>query len=383
MTASYNKKIIVPARIREARISRGYSLSELADLVGVSSQAISQYELGSSQPKMEVVMKLIQILNFPLSFFKKPKPLIDSNVANSAVYFRSMKTTPKKIKEAYKLRIEWADEVYSYLNKYVDFPEIDLPDFGDLITEEFDFETIEEITFKLREYWGIGNKPIRNLVEILQEKGFLICRIEFGSRKIDAFSQWYNGRPHIVLGSGKSAVRSRFDLAHELGHLIMHPNIDNKLIKSKEILTRIENEANHFAAALLLPTNAFEMEPISSAVDSLVMIKPKWKVSVSAMIARCKKLHIFSENQIRYLNQQMTERKWWRWEPYDDEIHFETPYLYKQAIKLLINNGICTAEDLLDEFAHNKEEIDSLCFLPSDLLNKISKISTLTLKPVH
>ncbi len=59
-------------------------------------------------------------------------------------------------------------------------------------------------------------------------------------KKIDAFSVWYDAKPYIFLSSDKgSNVRTRFDMAHELGHLIMHADyfqddeLDNKNNKYK------------------------------------------------------------------------------------------------------------------------------------------------------
>ncbi|SHK71996.1 helix-turn-helix domain-containing protein [Desulforamulus aeronauticus] len=372
-----NKKV-VPARIREARVSRGYSLADLSELLGVTSQAISQYELGNSAPSMVVLMKMVDILRFPLNFFLKPKENINPNYVDSAVYFRSMKSTPKKLKEAYKYRVHWADEIHHYLKKYIDFPPIDIPQFDDF--NEIDFVLIEELALKLRSYWGIPKVPIDNMVELLQDKGFIICRLVLGNKKVDAFSQYYNNVPYIILGSDKSAVRSRFDLAHELGHLILHSHIDQESIVKKEILDKIEDEADCFAGAFLLPSNSFSQEVMSTSLEHFVFLKRRWKVSISAMIKRCERLNLLTDSQIRYLNAQMTKKQYWRNEPLDDAIAFEQPYLFKQAFELLIDNDIVTSDEILNELGYNKEEIDSLCFIPKDLLERKRKTKKLTLK---
>ncbi|MDO7787104.1 helix-turn-helix domain-containing protein [Desulforamulus aquiferis] len=371
-----NKKI-VPARVREARVSRGYSLADLSELLGVTSQAISQYELGTSTPSMAVLMKMVDTLKFPLNFFLKPKENINHNYVNSAVYFRSMKSTPKKLKDAYKYRIQWADEIHHYLKKYINFPEIDIPQFD--AVNEIDFTFIEDVALNLREYWGVTKVPIDNVVELLQDKGFIICRLVFGNKKVDAFSQHYNNVPYIILGSEKSAARSRFDLAHELGHLIFHSHIDEESIVKKEILDRIEDEADYFAGAFLLPSDSFSQEVMSTSLEHFVFLKRKWKVSISAMIKRCEKLSLLTDNQIRYLNAQMTKKQYWRNEPLDDAIPFELPYLFKQAFELLIENNIVTPDEILNELSYKKEEIDSLCFLPKSLLERKQRAQKLTL----
>ncbi|PKM79577.1 MAG: transcriptional regulator [Firmicutes bacterium HGW-Firmicutes-14] len=364
-----NSDSVVPARIREARISRGYTLAELSDLIGVSSQAISQYELGASIPSMTVLVKMMEVLDFPLNFFTKPKRKID--YSSSAVNFRSMKSTAKKLKDAFAYRIDWADEIYQYLKRYIDFPKVDLPNLDSILNNtDLDYDTIEEVALSIRKFWGIEKIPIRNMVELLQEKGFVICNVEFKNHKMDAFSQWYNNVPYIVMGSDKrSASRSRFDLAHELGHLILHPHIDQETMQKKEVLDKLEDEAHYFAGAFLLPSNSFPSEVISNSLEHLTLLKKRWKVSIQAMIMRCEKLGLFKENQVRYLFAQINKKGYRKQEPLDDVIPIEKPYLIKQAFELLLDNNVVSAEEILDEFALNKDEIDNLCFLPSDLLS--------------
>lgn len=374
-----NLNTIVPARIREARVSRGYSLMELSELLGVSSQAISQYELGASKPSMTVLVKMMEVLNFPLRFFTKPKPNID--YSSSAVNFRSMKSTAKKLKEAFSYRIEWADEIYQFLKKYINFPEVNIPNLEHILNKsELDNDTIEECALYLRKHWGVEKNPIRNMVELLQDNGFVICSVELKNQKVDAFSQWYNNVPYIILGSDKSsASRSRFDLAHELGHLILHVHIDQEEMKKKEVLDRLEDEAHYFAGAFLMPSNSFPCEVISNSIEHFILLKKRWKVSIQAMIMRCEKLGLFKDYQVRYLFAQINKRGIRKQEPLDDIIPPEKPYLFKQAIELLIENNVVSSEEILDEIAHNKDEIDSLCFLPEDLLTVQFRKPKLTL----
>lgn len=373
---------IVPARIKEARVARGYSLSELSELVGVSSQAISKYELGATKPSSETMMALIRTLNFPMRYFTKPMPNV-TDCSNSAVFFRARKSTNKKTKEELKIRIKWTDEIRTFQEQYIEFPEVDLPDFSDLIMNEITEEAIEEIAIKLRHYWGLGLGPIGNLVELLESKGIIINRAVLGNKKVDAFSQWYNNKPYIFLGSDKgSAVRSRFDLAHELGHLILHTDLEEEQIKNKEIYDQIESQADRFAGAFLLPIITFPSEVMSSSLNHFIELKKRWKVSISAMIKRVEQINYLSENQIRYLKAQMTRNVYWRKEPLDDVIESETPNLFKESFELLFDNNIVVPQDVVDEIALYAEEISNICFVPLDLLKTKNEVLNLRLKPI-
>lgn len=358
----------IPARIRDARIARGYSLGDLSDLIGISSQAISQYELGTSKPSMEIMMRIANTLDFPLSFFKKKKSY-NGDFSDSAVYFRSMKSSTKKMKDAYKVRIEWTDEIFRFLCKYIDFPSVDMPDFAELITDDLDNDRIELIAEKVRNYWGLDNKVYFNVVEVLQEKGFVIAKIDLNNKKIDAFSQWYRNTPYIILGTtSTSAVRLRFDLAHELGHLILHRNITQEAISETNILQRIEQEANYFAGAFLLPRKSFSNEVFSSSLEHFTMLKKRWRVSIQAMIMRAQALNILTDNQARYLFVQINKGGYRTKEPLDDVIDIEEIYLFKQAFELLLDNNVLDAEQILEEISLKKEEVDSICSIPSSLL---------------
>ncbi|EES49304.1 XRE family transcriptional regulator [Clostridium botulinum] len=373
---------IIPAKIREARISRGLSLSELSTKIGVSSQAISQYELGISTPSALTFIKLVEELDFPSTFFYQ-QVNTNSLLSNSATYFRSNKNISKKIKEAFKIRLSWINNVNNYLLKYLDLPKLDLPELNDLLSDtEMDNLVIEEIATKLREHWNLSDSPIPNMVELLQSKGFVISKLEFNNKKVDAFSRWFNGIPYIILGADKnSAVRSRFDLAHELGHLIMHKNINQDDLSKKDILDRIENEADMFAATFLLPINSFNKEVVSSSINHFVILKKRWKVSISAMIRRCQDANILTDNQIRYLKSQMIKYGYYKREPLDDEIIGEKPYLFKQAFNVLVENNIITKQELLDIISLNSKEAETIFCLDENYFN--SNVSPINITLVN
>lgn len=369
---------IVPAKLKEARVARGLSLAQLSKLIGISSQAISQFEKGETKPSPATLVKLIDELDFPINFFcSSNREKSEENV----IYFRSNKNITKKLKEACKVRINWIDQTYSFIDSYFDLPKVNITKLGDLDPESIDNIEIEDITLKLRNDWGLEKSPIGNLVDILQAKGFVITRLKIGTKKVDAFSTWRNGIPYIFLGDDKdSAVRLRFDLAHELGHLILHKNIDKEeLEEDKELYDKIEYQANYFASAFLLPMATFNKEVISSSIDSFILLKKRWNVSIGVMIKRCQMANILTDNQIRYLNSQMIKYGYYRKEPLDEEIKKEKPYLFKQAFEILIENNIFTQEALLEKLELNKEEaiemysLDGSFFKRKDNILKLIK----------
>ena len=188
------------------------------------------------------------------------------------------------------------------------------------------------------------------------------------------FQNGINGTPYVFLSIDKdSAVRSRFDIAHELCHILLHQDITKEDIESKEKLNQIEKEADTFAGAFLLPAETFSREVFSSSLDNLVRLKERWKVSISCMITRCLNLRLFTDNQVAYLKKQMTYKNYWRREPLDDAIQCEIPYLYKQIFELLLENEILSKNEIVDEIAINPEEIEEYCYLTKGVLSEKSK----------
>lgn len=363
---------INPVRLKKARISRGYSLADLADRIGVTKQYISQCELGITNAS-NIIYKLCDVLNYPVSFFSKSTKGIETA---SATYFRSRKSTPKKLKEAANEKVDLFSEIKDFFGEYINYPELNLPDNIEL-KDEYTIEDLEKIAKNVREYWKLGMGPIDDLVSVLQENGIIISKIKVGNNKIDAFSKWINSVPYIFLSIDKdSAVRSRFDIAHELCHILLHQYISKEDIECKEKLIQLEKEADAFAGAFLLPAETFSREVFSSSLDNLVRLKERWKVSISCMINRCSTLGLFTDNQVSYLKKQMTYKNYWRREPLDDTIQCEIPYLYKQIIELLLENDILSKNDIVEKIAMNPEEIEEYCYLNAGTLceNKSGKI---------
>lgn len=376
-----NEKKVIPYRIKQARVSRGLSMVELSELVSVSKQAISQYEMGKNAPSKLILNSIASVLKYPVSFFYKPVPANEN--ASSAVFFRSKKTTRVKALNAAREKIEIFREINDYLEKYVDFPSLDLPKitYEDDGINPIDNEQIEKYAMVLREHWKLGKGPIDNLINIVQKNGIMVSKMKLRLNKLDAFSVWFDNKPFIFLSSVKDTnVRIRFDIAHEIGHLLMHADYySEEDLKNKAIYEKLENEADRFAGAFLLPKDTFSKDVFSTSIDHFIQMKAKWKASISCMIYRCDTLGILSSNQIKYLKDQMTTRVYWRKEPLDNEMPIEKPFAHKQAIMLLLDNNIITPSQLIEKTGCSAEELEQYCFLDKGTLEtkKDSKIITL------
>lgn len=367
---NFNNNDILGYRIKEARVARGYTIDELAQIIEVSKQSISKYENDKSKICLEKVIKLSRELDFPIEFFTKKKANnINSNYENP-IFFRSLRSTTKKVKDSLEQNILFLEEIYDYLCKYIEFPKFNIyKNINDDYKIGCSDEHIEKVALTLRKYWGLGDGPIANVTKILERNGIIITRFDVKTHKVDAFSNiTSSGTPVIVLSNDKaSSVRSRMDLAHELGHIILHSKLSKNEIK--ENYNTIEDEAKKFAGAFLLPDKEFSNDIYSINIDSFVYLKKKWKVSIASMIVRAHQLNLITDDQQTYLYKRISAKKWRIQEPLDDIIEIERPSILREAVELLLDNQVISANDMIRELAFSTKEVEKICFLEKDYLS--------------
>lgn len=362
----FNEKKVIGERIKQARTYRGKTQAQLAQELGITKQAISKYETNKSKLSTAIISKLPKILGFPLSFFTKEYK--DEAKDKSIIYFRT-KEIPKKTKDELKEKISILDEeIISYFEKYINFPKINVP--NSIIPDNINYcdysrEDIKQIALQIRKHWKLDFNPIDNLAYIIQRNGYIINKQYINQNKTDGFSQLINNRAYILISANKEcAVRSRFDLAHELGHLILHKNVDEE----EQGSAYIERQADYFASEFIYPSDVFieEIQELPLNFETFVMLKEKWKISIQAIVRKCKDLEIISEDKYIYFQKRISYNKWRNKEPLDDYIVQEEPRLLKDALELLIENERITKKDVLMNIDLDKDEIIKLCNLPED-----------------
>lgn len=364
-----NTPNFIAERLVEARKAMGLTGAGLAKALDVSRQQVSNYEKGKQSPSPEVMQKITETLGIPLTFFtfNHRHESLDTKLP---VFFRAS-TTSKSDREQAQIRYQWLLDIYSFLESFIDFPVIEIPDFNlpsdpKMISDEL----IEELTQETRKFWGLGLGPISNLIWLLENKGVIAGCCHFGAN-IDGLSNFYGQRPYVILGiDKKSAVRSRFSAAHELGHLILHRNIPSYLLEDEEYFKLIENQANRFAGAFIFPEPSFFKEVTKIDLDYFRILKSRWKVSIGMMVFRAKDLGLIDQDFSSRLWRNIARRGWRKIEPLDDIIPIEEPHLLSNAFKLLIEQSICTRHEILCRIPYPQEYIESICGLEKNYLNE-------------
>jgi Zn-dependent peptidase ImmA (M78 family)/DNA-binding XRE family transcriptional regulator len=370
------------ARLREAREARGLNGVALAELLGVTRQTISQYEHDRISPGPAVMETITRVLRMPPEFFAFDARWIKSR----SRFMRSLATTAAGARLRADRRFEWLVALGRYIETYiklppVNFPKLEVPGVLDDISDEF----IENAARSVRRHWKLGDGPISNISWLLENNGVVVGQSRLWAEKLDALSDWddeYSGRPYFVLGLDKrSAVRSRFDAAHELGHLVLHRNVDrSQIFKNQALFNAVESQAHRFAGAFMLPADSFGDDFYIPTLDALVALKPKWKASIAMMTTRAGQLGLLSEEQVRFFYINIGRRKWRNQEPLDDSLEPEQPRLLKRAVELLVDRNIQSREDILRAVPVAAADIEELANLEPGWLTRSAQPELVSVK---
>jgi Zn-dependent peptidase ImmA (M78 family) len=148
------------------------------------------------------------------------------------------------------------------------------------------------------------------VVGLLEGHGILVLRLPLDEADVDAFSLPFPDRPVVVLGANKKdRARSRFDAAHELGHLVMHG-------ESVWGVKEVEIQAHKFAAEFLMPAADIRPElPAKADWATLFALKQRWHVSIAALLMRAKDLEVMAPPAYTTAMKGISARGWRRSEP--------------------------------------------------------------------
>ena len=378
------KKTFQGSQLKNARLLRGLTVTALADETGMSKQSISLYENNENNPDYERGYKLAAALRVPYEFFLQK----DSGAARTtATYFRSLASASKLSRTSQSIKLEHIAKVYVALLDYIDFPALNLPRiefFGsnNNLDEDENHRTLlelEKIAEEVRNLWGLGDGPIDDLQYTLESNGIVVTGFDASANKIDAFSQ------RVITDAGEVCIialnqgekpegRIRFDMAHELAHILIHPWSEDLDCISKEEFKQRETEANIFAGAFLLPRKSFTRDVLAHPTDLKYYqwLKKKWKISIQAMVYRSHQLKIISTNQYQYMMRQISKNGWRQSEP-GDAPYFIGENIFQGAIDLLKEEKILSTRNLLAHFSKYgvslfPSELESLLNLMSGTL---------------
>jgi len=311
------------SRLSLARKRRGLTKTELAKLAGVSVRSITGWESDQHEPLPETVDELARVLDFPVGFFEGPD--LEELTPDTASFRALSKLTAKQVGRAVAGGT-LACAVHDWLAERFRLPTPDLP-------QHLDGEDPERAAEVVRMEWGLGEKPIPNMIHLLEAHGVRVFSLAEDYAELDAFSTWRHGLPFVFLNTKKSGERSRMDAAHELGHLVLHARA--QITRGREI----EKEARDFASAFLMPKGDVKAHaPRFPSLDQLIVAKKRWKVAVAALTYRMHDLGLLSDWQYRSLYMDISRRGYRKNEP--EPIKRESSQVLAKVLAQLRKEGV-------------------------------------------
>ncbi|MGK5033774.1 XRE family transcriptional regulator [Janthinobacterium sp. LB3P118] len=333
-----------PARLTFARTRRGLKKTDLAKQAGITPRSITAYETGEFPPDAERLRSLAQLLKFPETFFFQDEAV--EELEADAVSFRAMTKMSATLRNVALGAGAIAVQLNEWIEKRFNLPSPDLPELGRHSSPEAAAEA-------LRSHWSLGEQSVKNLVHLLEAKGIRVFSLAIDAKEVDAFSMWWNGTPFVFLNTLKTAEHSRFDAAHELGHLVMHRHGQPHGLEA-------EKEANAFASAFLMPAKSVLATGLRfPTLETLIRVKKHWAVSVAALNYRLRSVGLTTEWINRNLCIQIAQAGYRTSEP--QSVPRETSQLLEKVFDVLRDEGVGRA-DIARDLHVTTYEIDELTY---------------------
>ncbi|MEJ7785700.1 MAG: XRE family transcriptional regulator [Solirubrobacteraceae bacterium] len=351
--------IFDPQRLRVARQLRKLTRAALAREVGVSPAAVGHWEAGEIRPRAQTLLDVSNALSFPVAYFATSGKTI-SNLDSDCTFFRSLRKSRQVDRDAAMAHAALIAELVTVIERHARLPAMSIPSYP--IEDD---DEIDTIAARLRSEWGLDDEPIDDVVREIERHGAVAASLEL-AREVDAFSWPGMDRPIVILGLDKGdRARSRFDAAHELGHLVMHRHHPQPGDRD------LERQAHRFASVFLLPSHQLVAEWPATRLNwrELMGLKQRWQVSMAALLYRAREDELISSTTYESAVKYMSRAGWRKAEP-GDLGPPERPRLLRRAGKALLESGL-TIDDLADE-AHIPAEIVRMYLQPPGTPRRIS-----------
>lgn len=325
---------IFGSRLRWARQLRRQLAKDVAAASHVSGATLARLEKAdSSFVDRTTAAALSMALHVPLAWLSE-QPRAYSGVGS---HFRANSRMTKASQEVVSTWQSLLAELLATIDRSVallptTLPVISAPEVGP-----------EQAAATTRAALGFSpDQPIPHLMRSLEKAGVFVAVLDFDEeihlRNHDASSAWFSldtGRalPVVLCRKHSSWERTRFSLAHEVGHLVLHRNGAGP---------QAEEEATVFAAELILPATTLRRKwPARVTTMSLLPLKLEYGMSIAALIQHGYRHGLLDDQRRTSLFKQLsnskdprTGQRWRVREPGADDRPVERPLLVANALEV-------------------------------------------------
>jgi len=337
-------------RLTLARHLAGLRKNALAGIVGKTPTAVASYENNIKKPSPATVAQLALALGVDPEFFHPGPPR--RRERPQVPHFRSLRSTTQVSRDQAHAYLLTALDVVATLERHVDFPAVKIPEVP-VPDDPNSYAEAEEAARTLREHWGVPSGPVGHLVRLAENHGIIVVFSPAQSASVDAYSLAIDGKAAVALNPLKDDYwRQRFDVAHELGHLVMHEDAE----PGGQVL---EEQAHRFAAEFLTPQREIGQRlPAKADWRRLAELKEEWGVSMQALLFRARYLGIMSDTTYSNAMMKVSANGWRRREPGPPRV-LEQPSSLPAAIDLLASIGV-TADQVRLESRTPKDKFEQI-----------------------
>jgi Zn-dependent peptidase ImmA (M78 family)/transcriptional regulator with XRE-family HTH domain len=291
---------LIGEHLRQIRDSAHMSQLEVADYLGITPSALSQYEKGKRRIEALQLEKLSHLYGVTLgAFFGRREPKAD--------WEETLRSMSQSLSAANKAGIAYLiQQIKNFENLFkitdLSFPGIPHPPFAALGEEVFADYEVEEYAHKARNFFNLGSAPLRDLKSFLESQGYHVFAAPFGQANTDISGLFFMHPelgPIIAFNENQSYGRAIFTMIHEMAHSLFHYNRPTILCRSTDS-RNVEFFAERFAAYFLMPGEALHEQlkllniKTVSTPEELVHLSRYFGVSYRAMKRRLER-----ENQLR------------------------------------------------------------------------------------
>lgn len=273
----------IPTNLRRIRKIKGLTQEEIAAKAGISRNAYRSIENGDSEPRVSNLKSLADALDIKIFDLLRTLPAIPS------LRFRSNKTLNSLEQDKRQQHISdfalWLRDFNFLENELKDKKRFELVKLVGSIPDPV------EMAYKVRTALKIDNEPISDICGLVESAGIKIFLIASDLDNFFGFSlSEKDGGPAIGVNKSKriNVERKIFTVAHEMGHILLHP--DSFDSKEKMENADAEKEADTFASHLLMPQKCFNHELEKNKglhwVKRVLHIKRIFKVSYKTVLVR-------------------------------------------------------------------------------------------------
>jgi putative transcription regulator len=292
---------------------RGWNQAKLASRLGLTDRTVRAYETMGAPPN--ALSELADALGFPEGYFTLPS---EPTVETESIRFRAGRATTRRQRDAAVAAGASGIEVDRWIAERFTLPKVDLP--------TLEGETPRLAATMLRSLWGLGSRPLPNLIQLAEFRGIRVNGLPEVAASVDAYSTWYEGFPHVFLARSKTPERARFDLAHEIGHLVLHRH------RGPGSRAEEEREADAFASEFLMPAESVvEYLPPNPTIDEILRVKRAFAVSAMALTYTVHKLGRMTDWIYRTTCTALSQRGFRGGEP-DGMVSYERSRVFPQIL---------------------------------------------------